>query len=313
MKKESLEEKSMRVLSIYSRLYDGEVINKRQECERYGVSERTIQRDISIIQCHLEEQGTSGKKVQEIIYDRNRKGYRMESRYAEQLNAKEILVIGKILVESRALMKTEMVPAINKMLDLCIDDNDKKLVKEMLSNELEHYVELQHKEFLLDKMWDMGLAIKNHQFIKIQYRKLKNSQQICRKLRPVGIMFSEYYFYLVGFVEANDPKYSNGPAIYRMDRIQQYEILDEHFAVVYKNRFEEGEFRKRIPFMYGGPLNTVTFLYKGPDINAVLDRLPTATYRELDEENYLVKAEVYGKTGIEMWLRSQGDYVTYVE
>ena len=60
--------------------------------------------------------------------------------------------------------------------------------------------------------------------------------------------------------------------------------------------------------MYGGKLQTVKFKYSGPDIDAVLDRLPTA--KVLDEDNgvYTVSAEVFGK-GIDMWLRSQGSYV----
>ena len=60
--------------------------------------------------------------------------------------------------------------------------------------------------------------------------------------------------------------------------------------------------------MYGGKLQKVKFKYSGLDIDAVLDRLPTA--RILDEEDgvYTVSAEVFGK-GIDMWLRSQGENI----
>ena len=64
--------------------------------------------------------------------------------------------------------------------------------------------------------------------------------------------------------------------------------------------------------MYGGRITKVKFIYKGYDIDAVMDRLPTA--QVLDEENgvYTVQAEVFGK-GIEMWIRSQGENVEVVE
>lgn len=77
-------------------------------------------------------------------------------------------------------------------------------------------------------------------------------------------------------------------------------------------RFEEGEFRKRIQFMYGGRLRKVRFKYSGESVEAVLDRLPTA--RVLGEEDgiYLVEAEVFGK-GIDMWVRSQGELITDYE
>ena len=64
--------------------------------------------------------------------------------------------------------------------------------------------------------------------------------------------------------------------------------------------------------MYGGKLQKVKFKYTGPDVDAILDRLPTAQI--LDEENgaYIISAEVFG-TGINMWLRSQGTYVEVIQ
>ena len=60
--------------------------------------------------------------------------------------------------------------------------------------------------------------------------------------------------------------------------------------------------------MYGGKLQKVKFKYFGTDIDAILDRLPTA--KILDENNgeYIVIAEVFGK-GIDMWLKSQSDFI----
>lgn len=62
--------------------------------------------------------------------------------------------------------------------------------------------------------------------------------------------------------------------------------------------------------MYGGRLEKIKFRYTGPSLEAVLDRLPTARVLKEDPDGWDVKAEVFGK-GIEMWLRSQGNYVTY--
>ena len=102
------------------------------------------------------------------------------------------------------------------------------------------------------------------------------------------------------------------PTIYRIDRIREYKVLDDKFRIPYANRFEEGEFRKRIQFMYGGKLQRVRFTYSGSSIEAVLDRLPTAVIESENEGVYTVSAEVFGK-GIEMWLKSQGDMVQILE
>ena len=86
-------------------------------------------------------------------------------------------------------------------------------------------------------------------------------------------------------------------------------MLDKHFSVPYSKRFLEGEFRKRVQFMYGGKLQTVHFTYSGPCVEAVLDRLPTAEILCEKDGVYEIRAEVFGK-GIEMWLKSQGGYVS---
>ena len=61
--------------------------------------------------------------------------------------------------------------------------------------------------------------------------------------------------------------------------------------------------------MYGGIPQTVEFVYSGPAIESVLDRLPTAEVKQNSDGSYTVKAETFGK-GILMWLLSQGSRVT---
>jgi len=161
----------------------------------------------------------------------------------------------------------------------------------------------------VDTMWDIGSAVNEHRLMRIRYQKLKEPDKVKRLIQPVGIMFSEYYFYLCAYIcqsESNpDVPQRPFPTTYRLDRIADYEILQEHFRVPYAERFQEGEFRKRIQFMFGGELRTIKFVYKGLSLEAVLDRLPTAEVIGHDERGWLIKAEVYGD-GIDMWLRSQG-------
>ena len=162
-----------------------------------------------------------------------------------------------------------------------------------------------------------GQAVRENRVMEIQYERMKEPRLKERTIEPVGIMVSEYYFYLVAFLRNVDreKEFENAndlfPTIYRIDRIRAYRVLDEKYFVPYSDRFEEGEFRKRVQFMYGGRLERVHFKYTGPSIEAVLDRLPTAQAAEPPDGGWNVKAEVFG-TGIEMWLRSQGEYVEVV-
>lgn len=114
-------------------------------------------------------------------------------------------------------------------------------------------------------------------------------------------MFSEYYFYLTAFIDDEDIKKDfdvindSFPTIYRIDRIKKLKVLDEKFHIPYNSQFEEGEFRKRIQFMYGGKLQKVKFKYSGNDIDSVLDRLPTAMVLSEEDGIYMVCTRVFGK------------------
>lgn len=87
------------------------------------------------------------------------------------------------------------------------------------------------------------------------------------------------------------------------------QVLEEHFKIPYADRFEEGEFRKRIQFMYGGKLRKIRFRYQGKSVEAVLDRLPTARILSEEDGAYEMAAEVFGQ-GVDMWIRSQGGDIT---
>ena len=54
------------------------------------------------------------------------------------------------------------------------------------------------------------------------------------------------------------------------------------------------------------------FYYKGANPEHVLDRLPTAEIVEKNEKGFLITAEVFG-SGIDIWIRSQGDLVEVVK
>lgn len=309
-----MDDKIDRVLSIYTKLINGHVVNRAQEAAAYGVHVRSIQRDINDIRSFLEVDGADSGQSGSIVYDREKKGYLLKQESQNKLTNSEILAVCKILLDSRALIKREMENLLRKMVACCVPQNNQKVIWNLISNELFHYVEPRHGAQFLDTMWDIGQAIQKNRYIEIDYFRTKDKSVVKRKLRPAAIMFSEYYFYLAAFIDDEDIRKDfnviddSFPTIYRMDRIKKLIILKEQFHVPYRDRFEEGEFRKRIQFMYGGRLRRVKFRYCGTDIGAILDRLPTAQILSEEDGIYTVSAEVFGD-GIDMWLRSQGDLV----
>ena len=302
--------KSARLLEIYSRLSEGAVLKKSELAQDFHVTQRSIQRDIEDLRCFFAERHLE----QDVIYDTKLRGYRLIQATPKGLSNSEILAVCKILLESRSMRKDEMLPILDKLICCAVPESSQKAVKALIANEELHYVEPHHNRPILDGLWEIGQAIKNQQIIEIEYERMKEPRLVRRRVQPVGIMFSEYYFYLTAFLE-DKTDFENPddlfPTIYRIDRIHTFKVTDEHFRIPYTSRFEEGEFRKRIQFMYGGKLERVKFRYSGPSIEAVLDRLPTARILSQDENGWTVEAEAFGK-GIEMWLRSQGEYIEAV-
>ena len=300
------EAKSVRLLAIYSQLVSGELLKKSELASQYHVSPRSIQRDMDSLRCFFVNQSLP----QDIIYDRRANGYRLINGLSNGLSSSEILAVCKILLESRSMRKDEMFPILDKLMDCAAPKENKRAVSSLIANEKLHYVEPHHQKPILEGLWDIGQAVQEHRVMEIQYARTKAPALVKRRVEPVGIMFSEYYFYLTAFQE-NKAAFENPgdifPTIYRLDRIKSFRVLNEHFQVPYANRFEEGEFRKRVQFMYGGKLERIRFRYTGPSIEAVLDRLPTARAKEIPG-GWEITAEVFGK-GIDMWLRSQGKYI----
>lgn len=308
-----MNKKVERIIDIYAQLEDGKVINKFDEAQRYGVNERTVQRDIDDIRAYF---ANSFELTRELVYDRSKKGYLLTAKDAEGLTNSEIFTVCKILLESRSMVREEMMPIINKLLRLCVPHKNMQKISALIENEKFHYLEPHHGKKFVEKMWDISDAVYTQKLMRIRYKKLKQSDEVMRLIQPVGIMFSEYYFYLCAFMsqseEMPDVPKRPFPTIYRIDRIDEYEILEDHFHLPYAKRFEEGEFRKRIQFMFGGELRTITFRYKGLSIESVLDRFPTAKIIESNNDGWLIRAEVYGD-GVDMWLRSQGDIIEISE
>lgn len=307
--------KFSRILYIYTTLCEGKIISKKETARRFGVDERSIQRDIDDIRAFFAEQiRDNGADTRQVVYDRKKDGFVLEGSKGTFMNNDEILAVSKILLESRAFTKVEIRGILDKLIAGCVPRTNMRLVSDLISNEAYHYVELNHKSSIKDKLWELGEEIKGCNLLEITYEKQVSAKETVKRIvQPAAIIFSEYYFYLNAFIAQ---KNENGmyerrydyPAVFRVDRIVKYRELGETFRTAYANRFEEGEFRKRVQFMFPGKLTHIEFRYSGRNVEAVLDRLPTASIVSEGDNGFVIRAEVYGK-GILMWLLSQGSSI----
>lgn len=304
------EDKIYRLLAMQQQLLSGNTLNKKDAAARFEVGEKSVQRDLETLRAYYAGQGN------DLLYDREANCYRLEQPAEARLTKSEVLAVCKILLESRAFTEKELDPILNKLVACCTPVQNLRAVQELIGNERFHYVPPHHGQAFVDKLWTLGEAIRDHKVVEMDYVGTHNAVPKHRRVQPVGILFSEYYFYLAAFIEGIDKKehFANpedrSPTIYRVDRIASFTVTHDRFDIPYKDRFQEGEMRKRIQFMYGGKLRHIKFKYTGPNIEAVLDRLPTArVLEELPDGGQLMEAEVFDGNGLDMWLRSQGEWV----
>lgn len=292
--------KSFRLINMYEKLNRGDIINKKKFAEEFGISEKSVQRDIDDLRTYLYESGGNETAIE---YDYEKSGYRLVKQERTFLTNEEIFAVAKILLESRGLNKQELNSLIDKLL-IQATPSARVNIKELILNERFHYIPPRHGKPIIDLIWKLNGHIFNKEIIEFDYVR-KDGVASHRAVKPLSVMFSDYYFYLIAWM-ADDSK--DFPTVFRVDRMTEVKATGEKFKIPYKDRFEEGEFRKRVQFMYSGPLKTIRFEYTGQSIEAILDRIPGAEILEQSNGKYVLKAECYGD-GILMWLRTQGDYV----
>ena len=187
--------------------------------------------------------------------------------------------------------------------------HDKGILDELLEKELYHYNEVKHDcKNVIDNLWQLTRCIHEKIEISVTYYKV-DRKLVERKIKPVAIMFSDYYFYLIAYHSDKDDW---KPLYYRVDRIINIIKHRNSFTIDKIHDFDEGELRSKIQFMFPGELRNIKFEYTGPSVQAILDKIPTAKIIEIRGNTKVIEAKTYGR-GINMFLLSQGKMVKVLE
>lgn len=302
------DKKTERVLRLWNMLSKGRALSRKEIAQEFQVNERTVSRYFVEIRRYLANVEKTEGIRQELVFSRKDNKYYLSDAENHFISHGELLAICKILLESRAFHKDELTSLLERLLETAVSPREKKEIAECVKNEMFDYVDPKHKAPDMDVLWTLACAVRDHHVVTFGYRNMKGSEEesVPHRVNPLGILFSEYYFYLVGQVPGEDHTRS-----YRLDRMDDVEETAETFTFPYTERFREGSFRNQVQYMFSGEPERVEFLYYGPSIEAVLDRLPTARAQK-EENRFRVTADVAGN-GVLMWLLSQGGMVNVLQ
>ena len=295
-------DKITRILMLYYRLSRGELINKTVFSSEHGITERTFDRDVDDIRTFLSEIYTS----KELLFDRNKKAYYLTGCHEIDISVIEICAIIKIIISSRAFNKEEMqgfILAISKLIPL----EKQNVMNQIICNEISNYKQLKHGKAILKMNWDLNQSILKQRKIELLYYKT-TGEKVKRKVSPISVVFSEFYFYLIAFI---DNKTYDFPAFFRIDRIESFKLLDEMYSRTLFEKYNVGKMKNSIQIMYAGDLTKVKLRCKQSALEAVLDRLPNAEILE-ENDKIILKVEIFGD-GLVKWILSQGENVEILE
>jgi len=299
---EPKEAKVDRVLELLFRAMKGEALSAQKLADEYNVSTRSITRDINNLRMFLSDHSDI-IGADDLTYSSENHCYTLA--LDNLLTNKELLAVTKVLIGSRAFNNQDLLEIIKKLKKntTCSDRNK---LENLIKNELYHYEEIGSDcPSVIDNLWKITECIENKSIISISYHKMSR-EQVKRKIKPVSIMFSEYYFYLIAYKCDSDTP--NTPFYFRIDRIVDITVHRDKYTLSNEQKFDEGRLRQMSQFMWPGPSRRVRFEFTGPSVQAILDRIPTAKVIERQDSKSIIEAEVFGD-GIKMFLLSQGAWV----
>lgn len=287
-----------RLLTIFFRLQAGERLSKAQLSDEYEIDYRTVQRYMSTLKNFLQEQRISNT---EIKFDTSDNTYRLIAKTT--FNKKDILVISKILLENRALNKSELYSLLEDLLSL-LSSEEQKEIDAIIGSERFNYKSLTNDKDRIDTIWILSEAIRREQMLEIEYKApLKDIKS--HIIFPVSLYYDAHYFYLVAY----HLKHENYTT-YRVDRMES--LSESHVKkpeISYGRKYRDGEVRNQKVDAFEGRKIDVTLIYKG-NTEIVLDQFPE---REILSENYdeiKVKIKTQDTPGLKRWILGQGDAVT---
>lgn len=211
-------DKITRTLLLYSRLLNGEKINKFTFCMETDCLPRTFDRDIEDVRLYLSETFDA----RELLYDRHEKVYYLSGVSRKELELVEYQLVERILLDSGVLRRDEL----KELLQHILSNTEKTMSHLEKQKKLFHlYEEPSHKKALLKMHSDLASIIDNKSVIEIEYM-LGNERNENVKVIPCYLKYKEDFLYLVAFLVKET---EHNPVFFRLDKIHSFKIQRTQF------------------------------------------------------------------------------------
>lgn len=296
-------DKVSRILRLFHSLIQGQKLNKADFAKSNNISERSVDRDIEDIRYYLSEIHSNA----EVLFNKSENAYYLSGWSDYKFSSIEVITILKVLIGSKVLRKDEM-QGIMRSVRMMLDPMARREAVNSVYAEVDNYISPTHGKAILKMLEDLNRVISKRLKIDLHYTK-GNGEQVTKRVLPLIFIFSDFYFYLIAFIDGADYKY---PAFFRVDRIKSFNVTDEQYSEELYKTYNAGKMRSCLQFMYAGELLNVKVRCKKQAEEAFKDRLPNHWLIKDEGEYKVYGARVFGE-GFVKWILSQGNNMEILE
>lgn len=289
-------DKVSRILRLFHSLIQGQKLNKADFAKSNNISERSVDRDIEDIRYYLSEIHSNA----EVLFNKSENAYYLSGWSNYKFSSIEVITILKVLIGSKVLRKDEM-QGIMRSVRMMLDPTARRETVNSVYSEVDNYISPVHGKAILKMLEDLNRVISKRLKIDLHYIK-GNGEQVTKRVLPLIFIFSDFYFYLIAFIDGAGYKY---PAFFRVDRIESFNVTDEQYSEELYKTYNAGKMRNCLQFMYAGELLNVKGRCKNQAAEAFKDRLPNHWLIKDEGEYKVYGARVFGE-GFVKWALSQG-------
>ena len=260
IKDEKEDNKTGKMLALFDIMIHGHPLTKEQIATRFDVNARTANRYLAAIRQYLEEAEKEDGPRRELRYSREDRTYRIAEVENRFISKSELFAICKILLGGRTYSRKDLESLMNRLLQSAVLPEEQEEIKEFVKRELFDYLDPSHGKPDMDQLWEVAQAIKKHHVITFDYTKIGSAQGTPHRALPLGVVFSEYYFYVIAlpFGDDHKPDPTVDTRTYRLDRMSDVEETKIKWDVPYNKRFREGVFKNQTQYMFSGSITLET-------------------------------------------------------
>lgn len=295
-------DKITRILLLYSKLIQGEKINKTIFCFENDYSPRSFDRDIDAIRLFLSDSFS----MLELTYDRARNVYYIPGTQKVKLGAMEYFFLEKLLKDTAVLRKDELDVLTEHLLS---NTESSVLVNHYKKGWKNDYKNPIHNKALLKIYGDLVMAIYSKKCIMLCYHKA-DGNEIHREIIPCLLKYDGGYVYLVAYLKEMEYEY---PAYYRLDRIDSFVITNDQ-SKKEKERVEsfQEKYSKGITQMYAGDFKEILVQCKKAFAPYVMDKYKDAEEVEQRDDFCIIQICAF-EDGFIKWMLSQPSDMIWIK